>query len=150
MAYNKHTWETNETITATNMNHLETGVEEASYSNKIVYLFKKDQTVLLDWLMIDGALSIRFYGSTVDYVGPTIHSSGSGIAVSGVTLPWTNGAYVCINLTNPSQPSLVLIETLDDVYENESLYQVGHMHYTNSVESIFIFSYGTLVNTITE
>lgn len=171
MAYDKTTWVERDEITSTRMNKLEDGVYDVSEQadtlestvgtlqadvetlqvttsnfDKVAYGWKgTSQDLLIEWATISEVLSVRFYGGTVTILtGSNYYPS---LALSGAVLPFVDGNFICVNLTNPSQPTVqaLTVTTIDDVPEN--VYIVGRMNYLSGVEAITFLTGGTLSNT---
>lgn len=144
-AYDKKEWIRKEVIYHESLNHMEQGIYDASVGSHQVMLYKKTESILIDWYTAGSDTIIRFYGSVVDYVGNNTHSSGSGLVIAGAELTWTNGAYIVLDLINQTHANIIIVSTLDEIFANQDYLIFGHMHYVNSVESAYINGYGTMV-----
>lgn len=143
MAYEKHEWEANEIITASKMNNIETGISNASIGDKNITLYKKSESIVISYERTENSLQLNFVGTTIDYNGIGVHSTGGGLTIPSASVTWTNGAFLVLNLV--ASPSIMVVNTLDEIYENDTYYIIGHMHYVNSIEAAYINGYGTLV-----
>lgn len=142
--YDKKTWVEKEVIYHEALNHIEQGIYDVSIGNHHVTLYKKSESILIDWETSGNDTIIRFYGSTVDYVGVNERSYGSGLTVGGANITWANGNYIVMNLISATQADIITVATLDEIYANPNYLIMGHMHYVNSEQAAHINGYGTM------
>lgn len=115
---------------------------------KIGLAFKTGSTILLEWFTDnnDNTVKLRFYGGTMTLLTDGTFTTSLGFA--GVILPFTDGAFLCVNLsgTNPAL-EVITITDMNDLAENT--YIIGHMEYIGGNESVTFIAGGSLINSNT-
>lgn len=111
---------------------------ETPHTNRRATLWKLGKDLLADW---DG-MSFNFYGGYVDIETP--YEVLYNQLVAGFNTTYIDGAFIAIDISNKSQPTIKVYNSIAEARANPETYVFARMQTTHGQQSVFIDGYGTM------